>query len=146
MDRNWIEILQELRVTQTGTQILTGFLLTLPFQQRFEKLDQFQLDVYLVLVGLAVLSTALGLAPVSFHRALFRRRAKHEVVTIADRLLRSTLVCIALLTSGVALLIFDVVAGRGVAVAASILTLVILIVVWLILPLASRPRGGRRTT
>jgi len=53
LDRNWNEILQELRVVQTGTQILTGFLLTVAFQQRFEDLDRFQVTVYLVLVALA---------------------------------------------------------------------------------------------
>ena len=64
LERNWSELLQELRVTQTGTQILTGFLLTLAFQPRFADLDQFQIDVYLVLVILAALTTALALAPV----------------------------------------------------------------------------------
>ncbi|MBK5250221.1 MAG: sodium:proton antiporter, partial [Actinomycetales bacterium] len=56
-DRNWDELMQELRVTQTGTQILTGFLLTLPFQQRFTDLRPDQVRVYLVLVALAVLAT-----------------------------------------------------------------------------------------
>jgi len=139
LDRNWNEILQELRITQTGTQIVTGFLLTLPFQQRFEDLDAFQLDVYLVLVGLAVLSTALGLAPVTLHRTLFRKRAKKEVVEIADILLRGTLACIGLLTTGVALLIFDVVAGRTPGLIAAAATLVILGLVWLVLPISSRP-------
>ena len=59
MDRNWNEILQELRVTQTGTQIFTGFLLTIAFQARFSELSTFQVRVYLVLVTAAVLTTAL---------------------------------------------------------------------------------------
>jgi hypothetical protein len=139
MDRNWNEILQELRVTQTGTQILTGFLLTLPFQQRFEKLDQFQLDVYLVLVGLAVLSTALGLAPVSLHRTLFRQKAKQRIVSIADRLMRGALVCIGLLTAGVALLIFDVVADRTTGVVSAAVTALLIGLLWLALPIANRP-------
>ena len=80
-DRNWNELLQELRVTQTGTQILTGFLLTIPFQQRFADLDAYQTDLYLVLVVLAVLATALFVAPVSLHRILFGRRLKPELVT-----------------------------------------------------------------
>jgi hypothetical protein len=63
MDRNWNEILQELRVTQTGTQIFTGFLLTIAFQARFSELTTFQVRVYLILVIAAVLTTALGLAP-----------------------------------------------------------------------------------
>src|SRR5215217_8125607 len=91
LDRNWNEMLQELRVTQTGTQILTGFLLTLAFQPRFQELDQFQVGVYLVLVGLAVLATCLGLAPVTLHRALFRQQAKDRIVHTGDLLLRATL-------------------------------------------------------
>ena len=55
-DRNWTEILQELRVIQTGTQILTGFLLTLTFQQRFTALDQYQVDTYLALVTVAIVA------------------------------------------------------------------------------------------
>ncbi|MBN9194503.1 MAG: sodium:proton antiporter, partial [Microbacterium sp.] len=53
LDRNWDEILQETRVVQTGTQILTGFLLAIAFQQRFEDLDGYQIAVYLVLVCFA---------------------------------------------------------------------------------------------
>ncbi len=77
-DRNWAELLQELRVMQMGVQILTGFLLTLPFQQRFGDLDTFQTDVYLALVALAVLSTGLFVTPVSLHRTLFRRTARRR--------------------------------------------------------------------
>ena len=63
-DRNWEELLQELRVMQTGTQILTGFLLAVAFTPRFEDMDEFQRDVYVVLVGLAAVATILALAPV----------------------------------------------------------------------------------
>lgn len=85
LDRNWNEILQELRVTQTGVQILTGFLLTVPFQQRFEELTGTQREIYLVLVVLAAITTGLMVAPVSLHRMLFRRRAKASLVAVADR-------------------------------------------------------------
>src|SRR5215212_2416243 len=74
MDRNWNELLQELRVTQTGVQILTGFLLTLPFQQRFTELDTFQVTVFCIAVLLSSTATALIVAPVSYHRLLFRQR------------------------------------------------------------------------
>ncbi len=140
LDRNWAELLQELRVTQTGTQILTGFLLTLAFQPRFADLDAFQMDVYLALVGLAVLSTALGLAPVSLHRGLFRRRAKKQLVEGASRLLNLTLICVGLLISGVALLIFDVVLGRTAGIVTGIVSAIVLAGLWLALPLSTRPR------
>ena len=87
MDRNWIEILQELRVTQTGTQILTGFLLSIAFQPTFAKLGTFEHRVYLFLVMTAVLTTALGLAPVNLHRGLFRQHEKTVVVRVGHLIL-----------------------------------------------------------
>src|SRR5918997_5958279 len=76
IDRNWNELLQELRVTQTGVQLLAGFLLTLPFQERFDDLTTVQEVDYLVVVVLAMVSTGMLIAPVSFHRAVFRRQEK----------------------------------------------------------------------
>jgi hypothetical protein len=141
LDRNWNEILQELRVTQTGTQILTGFLLTLAFQPRFADLDTFQVDVYLVLVVLAALSTGLGLSPVSLHRGLFRRRAKDKLVRIADWLLRATLAGVALVLSGTTLLIFDVVVGRSAGLIAGSAALLTTAALWIVLPYGVRPDG-----
>ena len=70
-DRNWADLLRELRVIQTGVQLLTGFLLTLPFQSRFEQLTHFQQVVHLVTLSAAVISTGFLIAPVSLHRFLF---------------------------------------------------------------------------
>ena len=112
MDRNWNEILQELRVTQTGTQILSGFLLAVAFQPKFEELDRFQLTVYLILVIIAGLTTALALAPVGLHRALFRKQAKERIVTIGHVLLMMALIGVGLVLTGTALLIFDFVLDR----------------------------------
>ena len=86
LDRNWGDLLQELRVVQTGVQLLTGFLLTLPFQARFAQLHRFQQDVYLVTVSFAVTATAFLIAPVAIHRVLFRRHARQSMVTAAHYL------------------------------------------------------------
>src|SRR6185312_1006380 len=94
----------------------------------------FQVTVYLVLVGLAALSTALGLGPVSLHRALFRKRKKDAVVKLADRLLEVILACVGLLMTGVVLLIFDVVLGRAAGIVAAVITALLLILVWVALP------------
>lgn len=136
MDRNWNEILQELRVTQTGTQIFTGFLLTIAFQQRFGDLTIFQTRVYLALVIAAVLTTALGLAPVNLHRALFRKGAKVRIVQTAHVMMRLTLVGVAVMLIGTVLLIFDLVVGRTTALVMAGMTLVIVII------LAMLPRFG----
>lgn len=134
MDRNWNELLQELRVAQTGVQILTGFLLTVPFQQRFADLDRYQERVYLVLVVLAVAATGFIVAPVSLHRLLFRRHLKRELVTWADRLARTGLAMLALVLAGSALLLFDVVVGRAAGWVAGSLVLAGLALVWVVVP------------
>jgi hypothetical protein len=139
-DRNWNELLQELRVMQTGVQILTGFLLTLPFQPTFADLDDYQRTVYLALVITSVIATALIVAPVSVHRSLFRQQMKRHIVTLADRLTRVALAVLALVMTGASLLVFDVVVGRteGIVVGASVL--VVLAIVWVVLPEVLRRR------
>lgn len=144
LDRNWGEILQELRVVQTGTQILTGFLLAIVFQQRFTELDAHQLVIYLVLVCMAALATVLALAPVSMHRALFRQRAKEEVVEKGNHLLLATLTVVLLTLAGTALLIFDMVAGLAAGIAAGSAVLVLGLMLWFVRPAFRRMRGRRR--
>jgi len=143
LDRNWDEILQETRVVQTGTQILTGFLLAIAFQSRFEDLDGYQVAVYLVLVCFAVAATILALTPVSMHRALFRRRAKKRLVETGSRLLIATLAFVLLTLAGTALLIFDIVAGHPAGFAAGAIVLVLGLVAWFLLPGLGRIRMRR---
>ena len=139
-DRNWNELLQELRVSQTGTQILTGFLLTIPFQQRFATLDTYQRNLYLVLVLLAVLATALLLTPVSLHRVLFRRRLKPQLVSWGNAFARAGLVVLALVLAGGAMLLFDVVLGRTAGRIVGAGSLVVLFGFWWLLPELIRRR------
>ena len=143
MDRNWNELLQELRVTQTGVQILTGFLLTLPFQQRFTSLDDFQVTVFCVAVLLSAVATALIVAPVSYHRLVFRQRRKALLVRASDRLARAGLLALALAVSAVVLLVFDVVLSRPAAAVSSAGVLAVFTVLWLVLPLAGLRATGR---
>lgn len=141
-DRNWSEILQELRVTQTGSQIISGFLLTVAFQQRFTHLDGYQYSVYGVLVGLAALSTILGLATVSLHRAEFHHHRKTVVVKWGSRLLTTTVIVVGTLSAGVVLLIFDVVFGRGPGVIAGGVAVAVLLTLLVILPWRVRVGGA----
>lgn len=138
LDRNWNEILQELRVTQTGSQILTGFLLTIPFQSRFPDLNDRQVTIYLVLVVLAALATLLALTPVIVHRILFRQRAKQQLVDVANVLLRLTFVALAFTLAGTTMLIFDVVLGMVAGIVAASVTLVFAVAAWVALPGAAR--------
>ena len=143
VERNWNEILQELRVIQTGTQILTGFLLALAFQPRFTELGQQEVTIYLVLVAVSVIATVLALAPVSLHRALFRKRAKPEIVRLAHRLLMLTLVAVAFTLAGTTVLIFDVVIGPTAGLVAGGTALVVIAAAWLLMPaIVRRNRRG----
>lgn len=123
----------------TGTQLVSGFLLAVAFQQRFGELDRYELVVYLSLVALAALATAVGLAPVVLHRALFRKLEKERVVRLGNRYLTATAILVAVLAVGVSHLIFDFVVGRGAGVVAAVLTLVAVLVLW-VLPLTLRAR------
>jgi len=142
-DRNWNELLQELRVTQTGVQLLTGFLLTLPFQSRFEELDDVQVGIYLTLVLLAALTTILVIAPVSLHRLLFQRHMKMVTVRTGHRIALAGLTSLALVVVGTVLLVFDVVVGRSTAFAVAGAVLVLVIIGWLVAPLAFGRRAAR---
>lgn len=137
-DRNWNELLQELRVMQTGTQILTGFLLAVAFQPRFTEMDSIQVALYVTLVALAGLATVLALTPVGMHRTLFGERRKPELVLIASRIVKLDLVVIGALSIGVTTLIIDFTIGRPAATVALIIAVGLVIGFWAILPWAVR--------
>ncbi|GAA2871942.1 DUF6328 family protein [Paenarthrobacter ilicis] len=131
MDRNWMELIQEIRVLQTGVQILGGFLLTLPFQSRFGELDDWQKNLYLFNVMTAALTTVLIVLPVSVHRRLFRHGLKTVLVASADIITKWALAGVALLIAGSASLVFDVTAGRtaGLVAGASVILVLLVFVV-----------------
>lgn len=139
LDRKWNDILQELRVVMTGTQLITGFLLAVAFQPKFAELERDEVLLYLVLVVLATTATMLGLAPVILHRQLSGQKQKERVVRIANGLLLSLLVVVSLVSAGVAMLIFDVAVNQTAGYAAGAVALVLLLVFWIVVP-----RIGRR--
>jgi len=138
LDRNWSSLLQELRVAQTGVQLLTGFLLILPFQPRFASLDFVMRTVYLVTVGCSLGATVLLVAPVSMHRVLFRRHRLKTLVAVSHRYAVVGIMLLGTALSGVAVVIFDSVVGRTGAWVAGGCTLVALIAFWYALPLRDR--------
>jgi len=142
LDRNWSALLQELRVVQTGTQLLTGFLLTVAFQQTFRDLADWQRALYLVAVSLAVVSTVCALMPVALHRALFRRRAMRTLVDWADRMTRAGLAFTGLAVAAALALVFSVATGAAGAVAVGAVAVVVIGVLWAALPAGLRRRAG----
>lgn len=99
-DRNWNDLLQELRVMQTGTQIVTAFLVTLPFQARFDDLAGDLIGWYVALLIAAVLLTVLMLLPVAIHRRFFGQHVKHRTVQMGHRVVRICLAGMGLLLAG----------------------------------------------
>src|SRR3954471_398384 len=106
-DRNFADLLQESRVAQTGVQILFAFLLTLPFSNGFPKTTAFQKDVYIVALLATAASAGMIIAPVAFHRALFRQRRKPELVRYGHRMLSAGLAFLLIAMVSSVLLITD---------------------------------------
>ena len=138
--RNWNELLQELRVMQTGVQILTGFLLTVPFTDRFGDLDDRQRTIYLGLLIGSVVTTCLIVAPVSFHRVLFRQRQRPWLVSAAHVCARIGLAGLGLVSAAVVLLVFDVAAGTTAASIAAAVVLVLFVGLWWGVPFFAKRR------
>src|ERR1700710_1109240 len=109
LDRNWIELIQELRVAQTGVQVLAGFLLTLPFSSRFVEINGGHRVVYLVAFSLAVVTVGLMTAPAALHRFLFGRHEKDVLVHTGDLFAKCGLAAMGLTLVAVVVLIFGVV-------------------------------------
>lgn len=138
LDRNWLELLQELRVVQTGVQLLTGFLLTVPFQSRFDDLSTAGHVVYLFTVSASIMATILLVAPVGMHRLLFRRRALGVLVRVGNRLAISGLIMLGVTLVGAVALTFEIVLGLSAAAPAAAVVALILVGLWFVLPRAYR--------
>jgi amino acid permease len=133
-DRNFADLLQELRVAQTGVQILFAFLLTLPFSSGFPKTTAFQKDVYVLALLAAAFAAALIIAPVAFHRALFRQGRKPELVRYAHRMLSGGLAFMLLSMVASVLLITDYLLNTWVAVAFTVITTAFFLTFWAVVP------------
>src|SRR6195952_1111231 len=108
LDRELIELLNELRVVMPGVQVLFGFLLTVPFQQRFEAIDDFQRIVYFATLLLTAASAAFLMGPSAFHRLTFREGQKPYLVELGTRQTIAGMALLALAMNGVLLLLTDI--------------------------------------
>lgn len=134
-DRNFADLLQELRVTQTGVQILFAFLLILSFEPRFADLDQIAVTVYVVTVVCCAAAVILLIAPVALHRAMFALGRKAEVVDVSAKQAKTGLALLGLSIVGTTTLALDMALPRWGAllivggIALSLLT------VWCVVPI-----------
>ncbi len=141
LDRNYVELLQELRVAQTGTQILFAFLLAMAFTNRFDAITDFQRGLYVVSLFTAALATALIIGPVSFHRIVFRRQQKRALVDVANLLAIGGLFLLAVAMVCSLLLVLDVVVGGALAMGLTGFVAAWFLVFWYVVPLLFRRKG-----
>jgi hypothetical protein len=134
LDRQWIELLQELRLAQTGTQILFAFLLGIAFTTVFQDADAFTHDVYAGTLIASALATGLFLAPVSFARIVFRRRMRDKMIPIAGRMTSAGMLILIVAISGGLLLALDVVLNRTIAIVAVAVVVAWFLGFWYVLP------------
>ena len=137
-DRNWIDLLQELRVTETGVQVLFSVLLTVPFSARFDGVTPFQRRVYFAALLLAAAANVALVAAVAAHRLLFRRGQKPAVVPQASRLALVGLVLLLLAVVAVLVLVSAVLFTSGTAVAVGAVFGVLTALLWFVPPLVRR--------
>jgi len=143
VNRELIELLNELRVALPGVQVLFGFLLAVPFQQRFKLATSYQRDVYFATLSCTLLATAMLIAPSALHRLNFRRHDKLGLVLTSNRLLLAGIAVLALAMIGVMMLISSVIFGGVPAFVAPLLAALVFMVFWALLPLRARREAPR---
>jgi putative flippase GtrA len=144
LDRNYGELLQELRVTQIGVQILFASLLTVVFTQRFPGISALQKVTYVITLLSAAVAVALLVGPVAFHRIVFRHSQKDDLVRVSHRMALGGLACLAVSLVSVVLFILEEVLGRTPALWFSAGVAVVFVVLWVVVPLVSRTRDEVR--
>lgn len=137
-DRNFGDLLEELRVAQTGVQILVAFLLTLPFQQGFTRLSPALRRLYEGTLTTAVLAAVLLIAPVPFHRALFRKHLKESLVRASHRLALAGLALLALALTGAVTLALAFASGWALALPVAVAIVTAVVLTWVVWPLRAR--------
>ncbi len=137
-DRNLGELLQELRVAGLGVQVLFGFLLSLPFTNRFTRLSPGQHNLYLACLVLSAGATALLLGPVAYHRLVFRRGLKESLVRAASVMAIAGLATVGLAVSAAVLLVTGHVASGLAAAVISVLVFLAFGLLWFAFPLTRR--------
>lgn len=139
-DRNLVELLQEVRVVQTGVQVLFAFLLMAPLTARFPHLGAVRHAEYFLALSLSGLSAVLLMAPTAFHRVLFRRGEKEYLVVIANRLTIAGLATVGLAMVLALVFVADTLFGRVEALITGGIAAGLCLLLWAVIPLARRYR------
>jgi Family of unknown function (DUF6328) len=118
LNRQMLELLNEVRVATAGVQVLFGFLLAVPFAQRFGSVTDFQRDVYFVTLVAAAIATALLIAPSAYHRIVFKQHDKPHIIRVGTRQFLCGLVALLVAMTGSVTLVTDVLFGTSMTVLA----------------------------
>jgi hypothetical protein len=137
-DRNLVELVQELRVAGLGVQVLFGFLLALPFSNRFSQLSGAQRDLYVTCLVLAAVAATLLIGPVAYHRLVFRQGMKERLVRFTNTLAILGLAAVGGSVLCAVLLVTWYVAGAAAGSVITALVGVMMFGLWFAVPLASR--------
>jgi len=142
LNRQLLELLNELRVALPGVQVLFAFLLAVPFQARFGEITSFQRHVYLVTLLASAAATACLIAPTGYHRILFQRGDRPRVIQHGTRMLIAGLICLMIAMTGAVFLISDVIFSAATAVSVTAVATAIFFWLWFGQALARRLRGS----
>jgi hypothetical protein len=138
LDRELMEILNELRVMATGVQMLFGFLLAVAFSQRFGAVSSIDRAVYYATLLSTAMASAMLIAPAAHHRMLFRYNEKHHMILMANRLAIAGVMFLGVAIIGVVFLITDVLFGSAATTVVTILATVVVVGLWFVIPLTRR--------
>jgi membrane-bound acyltransferase YfiQ involved in biofilm formation len=130
LNRQMMELLNELRVAMPGVQVLFGFLLTVPFQQRFRDVTQFQETVYFATLIAAAVATAFLIAPSAYHRVTFQAQEKPNIIHIGTAQMLVGLVALAFAMNGAVLLVTDVLFEAGTVTVTVALLATLYVTLW----------------
>jgi hypothetical protein len=138
LDRNTIELLNELRVAGTGIQVMFAFLLVVPFNNGWQHVDSFERTVYFVTLLLVAAAAMLLMAPPIHHRLLFRHGEKRFLVRTANYLAIAGMVLLGLGFTGILILLSDVVVGGAAPVIVGALSAAFIGGLWFLTPIIRR--------
>ena len=145
-DRNLVELLQEVRVVQTGVQVLFAFLLIAPLSAGFDDVTQRERLEYFVSLVAAGAAAVLLMAPTAYHRILFRLGDKEHLLAVSNRCTLAGLAFVGIAMLGSLLFVSDLLFGDAVAIATVVLAGVVMTICWCVAPLLRRRHVRRRAT
>src|SRR3954469_9570851 len=139
VNRELIELLNELRVALPGVQVMFAFLLAVPFSNGYTRVSEFQKDVFFLTLAATAVSTACFIVPTAYHRLNFRNREKERILLLSNNFAIAGIMFLALSMIGVIVLVTDVISSKAAALVPGVLALVLFGGLWLVLPLIRRP-------